>query len=107
MQHDINTALIVCRECNVLLFWSVDGNDTNQSESFPILNKGVLNMYLKQTWINLKPAVIITFFFNTYYFFFQLKNAFDNLFEGLMESKDGEKEAAEVNICLSVFCHIL
>lgn len=27
---------------------------------------------------------------------FQLKNAFDNLFEGLMESKDGEKEAAEV-----------
>uniref|UniRef100_A0AAQ5YQ12 Helicase-like transcription factor n=1 Tax=Amphiprion ocellaris TaxID=80972 RepID=A0AAQ5YQ12_AMPOC len=28
-------------------------------------------------------------------FIFQLKNAFDNLFEGLMESKDGEKEAAE------------
>uniref|UniRef100_A0AAX7U753 Helicase-like transcription factor n=1 Tax=Astatotilapia calliptera TaxID=8154 RepID=A0AAX7U753_ASTCA len=26
----------------------------------------------------------------------QLKNAFDNLFEGLMESKDGEKEAASV-----------
>uniref|UniRef100_A0A673CFP0 Helicase-like transcription factor n=1 Tax=Sphaeramia orbicularis TaxID=375764 RepID=A0A673CFP0_9TELE len=26
---------------------------------------------------------------------FQLKNAFDNLFEGLMESKDGEKEAAK------------
>ncbi|KAF6726278.1 Helicase-like transcription factor [Oryzias melastigma] len=25
----------------------------------------------------------------------ELKNAFDNLFEGLMESKDGEKEAAE------------
>uniref|UniRef100_A0A673C965 Helicase-like transcription factor n=1 Tax=Sphaeramia orbicularis TaxID=375764 RepID=A0A673C965_9TELE len=25
---------------------------------------------------------------------FQLKNAFDNLFEGLMESKDGEKEAS-------------
>lgn len=30
--------------------------------------------------------------------FFQLKNAFDNLFEGLMESKDGEKEAAEVYV---------
>uniref|UniRef100_A0A7N6BLP8 Helicase-like transcription factor n=1 Tax=Anabas testudineus TaxID=64144 RepID=A0A7N6BLP8_ANATE len=29
------------------------------------------------------------------FFFFQLKNAFDNLFEGLMESKDGEKEAAK------------
>lgn len=29
-------------------------------------------------------------------YFVQLKNAFDNLFEGLMESKDGEKEAAEV-----------
>uniref|UniRef100_A0A7N6AEW4 Helicase-like transcription factor n=1 Tax=Anabas testudineus TaxID=64144 RepID=A0A7N6AEW4_ANATE len=28
------------------------------------------------------------------FFFFQLKNAFDNLFEGLMESKDGEKEAS-------------
>uniref|UniRef100_A0A8D0ATF8 Helicase like transcription factor n=1 Tax=Sander lucioperca TaxID=283035 RepID=A0A8D0ATF8_SANLU len=28
-------------------------------------------------------------------FFFQLKNAFDNLFDGLMESKDGEKEAAK------------
>uniref|UniRef100_A0A3B4ASI4 Uncharacterized protein n=1 Tax=Periophthalmus magnuspinnatus TaxID=409849 RepID=A0A3B4ASI4_9GOBI len=28
-------------------------------------------------------------------FFLQLKNAFDNLFEGLMESKDGEKEAAD------------
>uniref|UniRef100_A0A8D0AV68 Helicase like transcription factor n=1 Tax=Sander lucioperca TaxID=283035 RepID=A0A8D0AV68_SANLU len=27
-------------------------------------------------------------------FFFQLKNAFDNLFDGLMESKDGEKEAS-------------
>ncbi|XP_019714677.1 helicase-like transcription factor [Hippocampus comes] len=26
----------------------------------------------------------------------ELKNAFDNLFEGLLESKDGEKEAAEV-----------
>uniref|UniRef100_A0AAV2JHR4 Helicase-like transcription factor n=1 Tax=Knipowitschia caucasica TaxID=637954 RepID=A0AAV2JHR4_KNICA len=26
----------------------------------------------------------------------ELKNAFDNLFEGLMESKDGEKEAADV-----------
>lgn len=30
------------------------------------------------------------------YFIFQLKNAFDNLFEDLMESKDGEKEAAKV-----------
>lgn len=30
------------------------------------------------------------------FFSFQLKNAFDNLFEGLMESKDGEKEAAVV-----------
>lgn len=36
------------------------------------------------------------------YFFFQLKNAFDNLFEGLMESKDGEKEAAKVHT-LTVF----
>lgn len=47
----------------------------------------------------LKPAVVITLFFflkQTYSLFFQLKNAFDNLFEGLMESKDGEKEAAKV-----------
>lgn len=29
---------------------------------------------------------------------FQLRNSFDNLFEGLMESKDGEKEAAKVCI---------
>lgn len=35
-------------------------------------------------------------FFYLYFFSFQLKNAFDNLFEGLMESKDGEKEAAVV-----------
>lgn len=28
----------------------------------------------------------------------QLKNAFDNLFDGLMESKDGEKEATDVCI---------
>lgn len=28
----------------------------------------------------------------------QLKNAFDNLFEGLMESKEGEKEAANVGL---------
>ncbi|XP_008278342.1 helicase-like transcription factor [Stegastes partitus] len=28
----------------------------------------------------------------------ELKNAFDNLFEGLMESKDGEKEAAEYDL---------
>uniref|UniRef100_A0A8D3C5L9 Helicase-like transcription factor n=1 Tax=Scophthalmus maximus TaxID=52904 RepID=A0A8D3C5L9_SCOMX len=28
------------------------------------------------------------------FFFFQLKNAFDNLFEGLVESDDGEKEAS-------------
>ena len=30
------------------------------------------------------------------FFPLQLKNAFDNLFDGLMESKEGEKEAAEV-----------
>lgn len=50
----------------------------------------------------LKPAVVITLFFKknkqTYSLFFQLKNAFDNLFEGLMESKDGEKEAAKVYV---------
>ena len=34
------------------------------------------------------------------FYVFQLKNAFDNLFEGLMESKDGEKEAADVSIYL-------
>ncbi|XP_038159025.1 helicase-like transcription factor [Cyprinodon tularosa] len=35
----------------------------------------------------------------------ELKNAFDNLFEGLMESKDGEKEAAEVS-CAANHCTI-
>uniref|UniRef100_A0A3Q2PPV1 Helicase like transcription factor n=1 Tax=Fundulus heteroclitus TaxID=8078 RepID=A0A3Q2PPV1_FUNHE len=33
--------------------------------------------------------------YSAFAFVFQLKNAFDNLFEGLMQSKDGEKEAAE------------
>lgn len=45
------------------------------------------------------------------YPFFQLKNAFDNLFDDLMESKEGEKQEAEVFylfICLwSAFCFIL
>lgn len=41
-------------------------------------------------------SVLKTMFFYLYLFSFQLKNAFDNLFEGLMESKDGEKEAAVV-----------
>lgn len=39
----------------------------------------------------LKPLLLI-------FLSFQLKNAFDNLFEGLMESKDGEKEAANVGL---------
>lgn len=30
--------------------------------------------------------------------FFQLQNAFDNLFEGLVEGKEGEKEAADVGV---------
>lgn len=49
-----------------------------------------------------KSEVVITLPLSYTYFFFQLKNAFDNLFEGLMESKDGEKEAAEVS-SLSVY----
>lgn len=42
-------------------------------------------------------------------YFVQLKNAFDNLFEGLMESKDGEKEAAKVQIwSVCILCiHLL
>lgn len=48
-------------------------------------------------------SVLKTVFFLLIFFSFQLKNAFDNLFEGLMESKDGEKEAAVVGI-ITCFC---
>uniref|UniRef100_A0A669DNC5 Helicase like transcription factor n=1 Tax=Oreochromis niloticus TaxID=8128 RepID=A0A669DNC5_ORENI len=47
----------------------------------------------------LKGTVFLLIFFS-----FQLKNAFDNLFEGLMESKDGEKEAA-VSVATPLLLH--
>lgn len=45
-----------------------------------------------QTYLTVPKPVLLIFLS------FQLKNAFDNLFEGLMESKDGEKEAANVGL---------
>lgn len=48
---------------------------------------------------------LLIYFILSFCLFFQMKNAFDNLFEGLMESKDGEQEAAKV--CVSFFCILL
>lgn len=55
------------------------------------------------SWLSLLFLVVLQFL--DVDLVFQLKNAFDHLFEGLMESKDGEKEAAEVRVsCLALSC---
>lgn len=55
--------------------------------------------------MSLLQTIIILYIFFGLVFIFQLKNAFDNLFEGLMQSKDGEKEPAEVS-CVAYYCPV-
>lgn len=64
---------------------------------FLALTEFIIRIILMVKWYSINICLQLSLIIDSV---FQLKNAFDNLFEDLMQSEDGEKQAAEVRIRL-------
>uniref|UniRef100_A0A3B4Z533 Helicase-like transcription factor n=1 Tax=Stegastes partitus TaxID=144197 RepID=A0A3B4Z533_9TELE len=100
IKKELAAAMAYVMDNNLAKVEGVVHSGTNNSFNMPVNlsfwgkeeNKNTVMESLARRGFKLNTGVGV----QTDSFFFQLKNAFDNLFEGLMESKDGEKEAAEL-----------
>uniref|UniRef100_A0A3Q3WKV6 Uncharacterized protein n=1 Tax=Mola mola TaxID=94237 RepID=A0A3Q3WKV6_MOLML len=104
IKRELAAAMAHVMDNNLAKVEGVVHSRTTNSFTMPVMlsfwgkeeNKSAVTEFMARRGYKLNTGfkVVITFF-HIYSSFVQLKNAFDNLFEGLMESKDGEKEAAE------------
>uniref|UniRef100_A0A671VFK7 Helicase like transcription factor n=1 Tax=Sparus aurata TaxID=8175 RepID=A0A671VFK7_SPAAU len=98
IKRELAAAMAYVMDNNLAKVEGVVPSGTNNSFTMPVMlsfwgkeeHKATVNEFMARRGFKLNTSGNLHIVLS-----FQLRNSFDNLFEGLMESKDGEKEAAK------------